>query len=58
MVTHLDWMPIFKWYMARLSVKNGYHKDLCYDEIGPRAQNIDIVLGWLLNMIGRAYVIT
>lgn len=33
--TCLMHMPIFEWYYtARLTVKNGYQIDLCYDEIG------------------------
>jgi hypothetical protein len=57
-VTHLYWMPIFKWYMARFWVKNGFQKDMCYDEIGLCAQNIHTNLGWILNLIRMAYEIT
>jgi hypothetical protein len=31
-------MPILEWYTARLMVKNGHQKDMCYDEIGLCAQ--------------------
>ena len=37
-VTLLNWTPIFDWYMARLVVKNGQQRDMCYDEIGLCAQ--------------------
>ena len=31
-VTLLDHMLIFHWYMARLVVKNGHQNDICYNE--------------------------
>ena len=51
-VTSSDRMPTFAWYMARFIVKNGHHKDMCYDEIGLCAQNIDTFLGSIINTIG------
>ena len=29
--------------MARIALKNGHQKDMCYDEIGLCAQNIDTI---------------
>ena len=59
-VTPLNQTPIFEWYMARFRVKNGHQKDTCYDEIELCAQNIDTILGSIVNMsIGsQAYVTT
>ena len=45
MVSHRDWTPILKWYMARFVVKNGHQKVMCYNEIRLLAQNILIILG-------------
>ena len=44
--------------MARLGVKKGHRKDICNDEIGLCAQNIDAILGSIVNTIWRVYVIT
>jgi hypothetical protein len=38
-------------------VKNGHQIDMCCHEIGLYAQNIDSILGSIMNTIGRAYVI-
>ena len=43
--------------MARLVVKNGHSKNMCYDEIGLCAPNIHI-LGSIMYTIGRLHVIT
>jgi hypothetical protein len=40
-----------------LGVKIGYQEDTCCNEIRLCAQNIDIILGLLVNPIGRAYAI-
>ena len=56
-VIHLDRTPIFKWYMARLVVKNGHQNDTCYYEIGLHSQNIDTILGQHLTHLGGVYVI-
>ena len=45
--------------MTRLVVKNQVRRnESIYDEIGLPGQNKDIVLGLVLNTIGRDYVIT
>ena len=50
--------PIVVRHMLRLSFKNIYiKKDMYYDEIKLRAQNKDIILGLIFNMIGDIYVI-
>ena len=47
--------PIFEWYMARLVITNGHANHACYKEIGQCAQNIDTILGSIVNItIGRA----
>lgn len=43
--------------MARLLVKSGYHNDMCYDKIGLCTQNIDMILGLIVNTTGRANVV-
>ena len=43
--------------MARLVVKSGYHNDMCYDKIGLCTQNIDMILGLIVNTTGRANVV-
>ena len=53
-----NWTSLCECYMARLGVKNGHRKDMCKDEIGLCAQNIDAILGSIVNTIWRAYVIT
>ena len=45
-------------YMARFRVKNGHQTKMCYDEIGTRALEIDIVIGLVVNIIKRVYAIT
>jgi hypothetical protein len=44
--------------MARLVVKNGHQKGMCYNEIGLCAQNLDAILGSIFNTIWKDYVIT
>ena len=36
--------------MARLVVKNGHPKDMCHNEIRLCAQNIDTILGSVVNI--------
>ena len=44
----LNWTPTFEWYMARFVVRNGHPKDnMCYNEIGLCAHNMDTILGLL-----------
>lgn len=57
MITLLDGKPLFDWYIARLVVEYGHGKDICYDEIGLCALNIDTILSSIMNPIGRTYVI-
>jgi hypothetical protein len=49
--------PAFVWCMAMLVFKNRHQKHACYDEIGPSALLIDIILDVVVNTIGRAHVI-
>jgi hypothetical protein len=32
-VSLVDEKPIFEWYTAKVAVKNGDERDMCYDEI-------------------------
>lgn len=41
--------------MARFVVKNQQQKDMCYDEIALCNQNIDIIIGSIVNIIGKVY---
>jgi hypothetical protein len=36
---------------------NGYHKDACNDEIGGWPQNMDTILGSIMNKIMKTYMI-
>lgn len=55
----LSWIPIIEWYMARPGVKRRHQKDMCHDEIGLCARNLDTILGSIVNIIiVRAYVTT
>jgi hypothetical protein len=42
--------------MAKVLVKNQHQKDMCCDEIGLSAQNINTVLGAIVNTTGKVYV--
>jgi hypothetical protein len=44
---------MFEWFMARLVVNNTYQKDMCYDEIGLCAPDIDMLLGSFVSTMGR-----
>ena len=44
--------------MTMLLVMNVNQIDICYDEIGLCAQNIDTILGSRINTIGSTCVIT
>lgn len=37
--------PMLEWVCGRLVVKNEHQKDMCYEEIGFCAQNLDTILG-------------
>ena len=60
-LTRTNWlmqMPISKWCMARLVVKNKHQKkNKCYDEIRLCAQNDDNCLGSIINTIENVYMI-
>ena len=58
MVTLLNQTPKCEWYMTMLLVMNVNQIDICYDEIGLCAQNIDTILGSRINTIGSTCVIT
>ena len=49
-VSLLNQMPIFEVYMARLIVKNGHPKDMRHHEIQLCAQNIDTIVGSVVNI--------
>ena len=51
LVTFLCQTPIFEWYVGRCGSKNGYQKDVCSKEIELHAQNMIIVLDWIVNTI-------
>jgi hypothetical protein len=44
--------------MVRFVAKNGWQKDVCYDEIRLHAQNMLTVLGSTIRTTRMAYVIT
>ena len=47
--------PLVEWYMGRLVITNRHKNHTCYEEIGQCAQNIDTILGSIVNItIGRA----
>ena len=39
--------------MGRLLVKNGYLKDMCYDEVGLCVQNTHVIIGLKFSIIER-----
>ena len=43
----------FEWYMVRCGSKNGHQKDMCFKEIGLRAENILIILASIVNIIAK-----
>lgn len=53
LATPLNQTPnIFKWYMACLIMIDHPH-DTCFDEIEEHAQNIEAILGSIVNISGR-----
>lgn len=57
LATPLNQTPnIFKWYMACLIMIDHPH-DMCFDEIEEHAQNIEVILGSIVNISGRTRVI-
>ena len=45
-------------YVARCGSKNGYKKDMSLKEVGPHLQIMIIVLGSIVNIIGRRTYMT
>ena len=43
--------------MTRFSIRSGHQTNICYNEIGPFAHNVLTILGSIVNMVGRVYVI-
>ena len=39
--------------MPKCVVGNTHHEDMCYEGIGLRAHNIDIIMGSIVNPVGR-----
>ena len=54
-VTLFNPTPIYMCEMARHRVKNGHPKDTCCKGIDLCAQNINTIIGLLINMIRRVY---
>ena len=50
--TTAQWTPISTWYVVRCGSKNGDPKDMCLKEIGLRVQNMIIILGTIVKIIG------
>jgi hypothetical protein len=38
-ITLINWTSVFGWYVTRVVVKDGHHKDPCYDESELCVQN-------------------
>jgi hypothetical protein len=52
LVTYLYQTPTIKWYLVRSNFKNKFQKDKCLKKVGLRAQNMIVILGSIVNMIG------
>ena len=53
LVTSLNWTHIFECDVVRCGSKNGIQKDKCLKEIELGAQNMIIILGSIVNIVGR-----
>jgi hypothetical protein len=53
MITLLNWTLTFEWYMARLVITYGHYRDMCYDEVEYVLKSVDIILGSIVNTVGR-----
>jgi hypothetical protein len=51
LVTFLIKTPTSKWYVVWCSSKNGQQKDMCLEEIGLHAQNMNLILGLIVHII-------
>jgi hypothetical protein len=49
---------MFEWYVVRHGYKNGHLEDMCSEDVGLRLQNMQTILGSLVNMIGGTYTTT
>jgi hypothetical protein len=52
LVTYHDRTPTFEWYVIRCGSKNTQQKDLCVKGVGLHVQNMMIVGGSIVNIIG------
>ena len=57
MVTLLNGTLMSKWYMATLVVMDKSQKDMFHNEVGLCAHYRDTILGLLLHIIGRVYML-
>jgi hypothetical protein len=53
--SHVDLISSGTWQGLQLELD--IKTNMCYNEIGPFAHNVLTILGSIVNMIGRAYVI-
>jgi len=49
---------MFEWYVVRHGYKNGHLEDMCLEDVGLCLQNMQAILGSLVNMIGGTYTTT
>ena len=56
LVTFLSRRPMYKRYAVWCGSENGYKKDTCSKGIGQCAQNMAIILGSIVNIIGGTYM--
>jgi hypothetical protein len=56
-VTFCSWTAVVEFYGKACNYR-GHQKDMCSDEIGVCAQNINTIVGLVVNTTGRADVIT
>ena len=55
-VTKLNRTHMFERYVVWCNSKDGYQKDVDFEEIGLRVQNVITILGLTIDVTGRAYV--
>ena len=53
LVTHLNLIPIFEWWVARCRSKIGHKNEAHSKDIGLHAQNLFVILGSLVNVSGE-----
>ena len=49
-VTHLNWAPIYEWYVVRCGSTNRHHKAMSLQEIGLSAQILLTILGSIVRI--------